>query len=62
MQTLNQIVTKPELAARYAVTERTITNWMQARRISFLKIGRIVRFDLDLVEKELRQAGLIKAK
>ncbi len=55
-------VTKQALAAEYSVSLRTVTNWMRNRRISYLKIGRLVRFDSMLVDQELRTAGLLKAK
>jgi len=55
-------VTKQQVAERYQVAVRTVTNWMRERRISFLKIGRVVRFDLNLVDSELRKAGLVRAE
>lgn len=41
------------------MTERTVTNWMREQRIPFLKIGRVVRFDLERVAESLAKAGLI---
>jgi hypothetical protein len=51
--------TKKSLAERYSVTERTITNWMRRRLISFVKIGRAVRFDPQTTDRELKAAGEI---
>jgi excisionase family DNA binding protein len=35
------------------VSERTIRNWMRARRISFVKIGRVVRISPEKFKREL---------
>jgi excisionase family DNA binding protein len=41
-------------AAKYPkVSERTIRNWMRSRRISFIKVGRVVRFDPDQFKRDL---------
>jgi len=54
------LLTKEEVAARYRVTVRTVTAWMyQQKRISFLKIGRVVRFFPDVLDAELRRAGFV---
>lgn len=56
-------ITKQQLAKDYGVAVRTVTNWMyKQHRISFQKIGRIVRFEKEKVEKELADSGLVKAK
>ena len=39
-----QLLTKNQLAAFFQVTTRTIEAWMSADRLSYLKIGRTVRF------------------
>jgi excisionase family DNA binding protein len=57
---MKMALTKPELAAQYSVTVRTVTNWMRARRVPYLKIGRIVRFDSDQVRAQLEKSGLVK--
>lgn len=57
-----KFVTKAQLARRYAVTLRTITNWMRARRVSYVKLGRVVRFDPAQADAELRRAGLVQAR
>jgi excisionase family DNA binding protein len=42
-----------ELAERLHVSRHTIYTWVSQRRIPFLKIGRLLRFDLDAVERWL---------
>ena len=41
-------------AADYVgVTVKTITNWVRDRRVSVIKLGRVVRFDPDKFKREL---------
>lgn len=61
MNVEEQIVTKRDLAAEYKVTLRTVTNWMVQGRVSYTKIGRLVRFHLPTVRAELQAAGYVKA-
>jgi excisionase family DNA binding protein len=42
-----------DLSRRMQCTPRTIQNWMKERRIPYVKIGRSVRFDWELVRKHL---------
>lgn len=59
-RSMAETVTKKEIAREYRVSERTVTNWMyRDKKITFLKIGRMVRFHLPTVDRELKQAGLI---
>jgi len=44
---------KKELAARLGVSYRTVTEWMAAKRISYVKIGGTVRFDVAQVQADL---------
>ncbi len=46
------------LAERYGVSPRTITNWMNAGLLVFIKIRRVVRFDIPACDAALRQQGL----
>ena len=48
-----KLLTKKELAAKYRVSTRTVTNWKRWRRIPYLRIGGIFRFDEDEVSKAL---------
>jgi excisionase family DNA binding protein len=46
------LLRKKELAQQLAISKRTLDVWMQKGRISFLKVGRSVRFRLsDVLEK-----------
>lgn len=54
-------LSKKDLANHFSVSERTITNWMSARRVSYLRIGRTVRFNLQTVKNELLRGGLISS-
>jgi hypothetical protein len=46
--------TKAMVAAEHGVSLRTVNCWMAERRIPFKKLSpRLVRFDLDAVEKAL---------
>ena len=41
------------IARRYNVSERTIQEWMEKRKIPFLKIGYVVRFDPEACHRAL---------
>jgi predicted site-specific integrase-resolvase len=43
-----------ELAARYGVCRRTITNWVREGRLHQIKLGRrCARFDVDKADAEI---------
>jgi excisionase family DNA binding protein len=47
-------LTKRELARELHVSTRTLDTWMQQKKIPYKKLSpRLVRFDLDAVEKAL---------
>jgi hypothetical protein len=48
-----QFVTAEELAKRYGVGLRTITNWKAAGLLVFLQVRRVVRFDVNACDKSL---------
>jgi excisionase family DNA binding protein len=50
---------KWQLAKRYAVGERTIERWMQAGLLAFIRVRRVVRFDVDACDKALLEYGLL---
>jgi hypothetical protein len=54
-------VTREELAAIYKVSPRTVDRWRRARRVSYKKIGRLVRFDPAVVDAELAEY-VVKSK
>lgn len=47
------MLTKQQLAERYQVSIRTISQWMRDRRIPFIQIGRVIRFDAQVVDAAL---------
>lgn len=48
--------TKAEIAEILAVSIRTIETWMRERKIPFIRIGKIVRFDSVHVMEHLRRS------
>ena len=40
------LLTKEEIAGHYSIGLRTVNAWMQKRILPYLKIGRVVRFNL----------------
>jgi excisionase family DNA binding protein len=47
------LVNKPTIARRYAVSTRTVDNWISRRIIPFMKIGGVVRFRISEVDAAL---------
>ena len=46
--------TKREVAREYGVSLRTVDTWIAQKKIPFMKLSpRLVRFDLDAVERAL---------
>jgi excisionase family DNA binding protein len=48
-----KLVNKGEIAVRYGVSTRTIQCWMEQRRIPYLKLGYMVRFDPEACDQAL---------
>ena len=49
-----KLATARELAARYGVCRRTITNWVRERRLHQIKLGRrCSRFDTEKADAEI---------
>lgn len=46
---------KIQIAEHYACDVRTITNLMRRRILPFVKIGRIVRFDVQACDEAMRK-------
>jgi excisionase family DNA binding protein len=44
---------KAAVAARYATCPSTIEKWMRKRVLPFIKIGRLVRFDLEACDRAI---------
>jgi excisionase family DNA binding protein len=50
---MKRFLKKRELARHYGVSLRTVDKWVAQRKVPYLKIGYIIRFDLDKVEAAL---------
>jgi hypothetical protein len=53
---------KRQLARRYRVGARTIQNWVSQRRIRFLRIGNILRFDPRACDKALARFAVTESQ
>ncbi len=51
----NRLVNVDDVAQQLGVKIKTIYGWVHARQIPFVKVGRLVRFDLIDVNSWLRQ-------
>ena len=47
------LLNKRELAARLRLSTRSVDEWMRAKRLPYLKIGKTVRFDWQAVRAHL---------
>lgn len=54
--------TKADVAAFFKVGLRTVENWMQRGRIPYVRIGKVVRFNLGDVAKHVEQKYLVRAR
>jgi len=52
-------LTKALLAKHYEVSLRTITKWMSVGLLVYLKVGRVVRFDLAACDASLKQYSIV---
>lgn len=51
------LLTAPELAARYKVKLPTVRAWVHRTKIPVVRLGRLVRFDADVVDAWVRRGG-----
>jgi excisionase family DNA binding protein len=58
----NNHVTRKQLASLYAVSLRTVDEWMARGWIPHLKLGKCCRFSLTEVDAALRSRFEVKAK
>ena len=49
------LIDKKQMAARLAVTPRTLENWMKRGLVPYIRIGRVVRYDLEEVIGTLKR-------
>lgn len=52
---MQRLVSVKEAAAYTGLSPHTIYTMVSQRRIPFVKVGRLVKFDLDLLEKWIKQ-------
>ncbi len=52
---LGRLMTVREVARELGVSHHTIYSWVSQRRIPFLKIGRLLRFDATAIAQWLRE-------
>jgi len=52
---LGRLVGVDELARELGISRHTVYSWVSQRRIPFLKVGRLLRFDIHLIDAWLRQ-------
>lgn len=50
-----QLLTNKELAEKYQISLRTVSNWKRRKIIPHLRVGNVVRFDKDEVSKALER-------
>lgn len=53
---MSELLSKKEVAARLGISPRTVTALMKSRAISYVKLGRCVRFEWAKVEADLAKA------
>ena len=55
----NRWVTKAGLAQHFSISLRTVTNLMRRRMVPYVKVGRVVRFDLDGCDRAMRKFEIV---
>jgi len=55
IENANRLISVDDVSQRLGVKIKTVYGWVHARRIPFVKVGRLVRFDLIDVNDWLRQ-------
>lgn len=54
-RSLPPLLTVPEVAEQLGVSVHTVYSWVAQRRLPFLKVGRLLRFDGRTIESWLRE-------
>ena len=49
------LINKKQMAERLSVTPRTLENWMKRGLVPYIRIGRVVRYDLEEVMRTLKR-------
>jgi excisionase family DNA binding protein len=53
--TMSRLMSVPEAAAYIRVSPDTIYTWVSQRRIPYVKVGKLVKFDVELLDKWIKQ-------
>ena len=56
-----ELITIDELSALWRVPKATLYNWVNQRRIPYVKLGRSLRFDLVEIEQYRRESTIAVA-
>ena len=52
---MDRLLTYQQLAAWLQVSPGTLRNWVSQEFIPFVKVGRVVRFDREAIERSIRK-------
>ena len=52
------LLTYKEAAQKLRIAETTLRAWVSQRKIPYLKLGRVVRFDLEALERWLHERSV----
>lgn len=55
MSTTKQLLTVSETAAYLGISKLTVYDWISQRKIEYVKIGRLVKFDQRILDKWIDQ-------
>jgi excisionase family DNA binding protein len=55
LSTMSRLMSVPEAAAYTGVSPDTIYTWVSQRRIPFTKMGKLVKFDVELLDKWIKE-------
>ena len=55
LPTMSRLMSVPEAAAYTGVSPDTIYTWVSQRRIPFTKMGKLVKFDVELLDQWIKQ-------
>jgi excisionase family DNA binding protein len=55
LPTLSRLISVPEAAAYVGVSPDTIYTWVSQRRIPYVKVGRLVKFDEAMLQAWIKQ-------
>jgi len=50
-----RLLNLPETANYLGITTSTLYSWVSERKISYIKIGRLVKFDLEMINKWIEE-------